>query len=100
LRTTDINFTPFRHIALAVDQASQDGIRKWIAEAGDQEPDTFVLDHGYCVSLYITGPNGLLLEFTVDHPDAEKINEDRRRTARAGLARWLEGEHTSNNVCR
>lgn len=97
---TDINFTRFRHIALAVDQETQDGIKKRIAEAGYHEPDAFVLNHGYCVSLYITDPNGLLLEFTVDDPNAEKINEERRRSAREDLARWLGGDHTSNNVYR
>jgi catechol 2,3-dioxygenase-like lactoylglutathione lyase family enzyme len=97
---TDINFTPFRHVALAVDQETQDSIQKRIAEAGYHEPDTFVLNHGYCVSLYVMDPNGLLLEFTVDHPDAGKIGDERRRTARADLARWLAGDHTSNNAYR
>ena len=31
-------------------------------------------DHGYCKSLYITDPNGLLLEFTVDHPEVDEID--------------------------
>src|ERR1700722_12399513 len=97
---TDINFTPFRHIALAVDRDTQDAIRKRIDAAGYQEPDTFVLDHGYCLSLYITDPNGLLVEFSVDHPEVEKINDDRQRTAREDLARWLAGDHTSNNTYR
>jgi len=97
---TQLNFTPFRHIALAVDQDTQDGIKKRIAEAGYQEPDTFVLDHGYCVSLYVTDPNGLLVEFTVDHPDVERISAERQRTARHDLARWLGGDHTSNNTYR
>jgi glyoxylase I family protein len=97
---TKINPSPFRHIALAVDQATQDGIRGRIEAAGYREPDTFVLDHGYCVSLYITDPNGLILEFTVDHPDAIEIGTERRRLARADLARWLGGDHTSNNQYR
>jgi glyoxylase I family protein len=97
---TAINFSPFRHIALAVDADTQDSIKKRIADAGYTEPDTFILDHGYCVSLYITDPNGLLLEFSVDHPDVEQINADRRRTARQDLARWLGGDHTSNNSYR
>ena len=92
--------SPFRHIALAVDQDTQDQIRKRIAEAGITEPHTFVLEHGYCVSLYVTDPNGLLLEFTVDHPDAERINEVRKVSAREDLARWLAGDHTSNNTYR
>lgn len=97
---TAINFTPFRHIALAVDQVTQDSIQKRIAAAGYREPNTFVLNHGYCVSLYITDPNSLLLEFTVDHPMVEEINEERRRTAKDDLSRWLGGDHTSNNVYR
>jgi glyoxylase I family protein len=97
---TQINFTPFRHIALAVDQAAQDAIQKRIEVAGYRPPQTFVLDHGYCVSLYVTDPNGLLLEFTVDHDDADSINDERRRMARQDLARWLGGDHTSNNTYR
>lgn len=92
--------SPFRHIALATDKETQDGIRERLAAAGYREPDTYVLDHGYCVSLYVTDPNGLLLEFTVDHEDAEKINADRRATAHADLRRWLAGDHTSNNTYR
>jgi glyoxylase I family protein len=97
---TEINFTPFRHVALAVDQGTQDAIRKRIADAGYEEPVTFVLDHGYCVSLYILDPNDLVLEFTVDHPDLDTINAERRQTAKADLARWLSGDHTSNNTFR
>jgi glyoxylase I family protein len=90
----------FRHIALSVDRDTQDAIKKRIDAAGYQEPDTFVLDHGYCVSLYITDPNGLILEFTADHDDADKINAQRRLTARQDLSRWLGGDHTSNNTYR
>jgi glyoxylase I family protein len=97
---TSINFTPFRHIALAVDSDTQDNIKKRIADAGYTEPDTFVLDHGYCISLYVMDPNGLLLEFSVDHPDVEQINSERQRTARKDLSRWLAGDHTSNNTYR
>ena len=97
---TDVNFTPFRHIALAVDQDTQTAIKTRIAAAGYREPDTFVLDHGYCVSLYITDPNGLIVEFSADHPDVETINTVRRSTAHDDLARWLGGDHTSNNTYR
>jgi glyoxylase I family protein len=97
---TEINATPFRHIAMAVDQDTQDAIKKRIADAGYTAPDTYVLEHGYCVSLYITDPNGLILEFTVDSPDAAQINTERRRQAHEDLARWLGGDHTSNNTYR
>jgi hypothetical protein len=44
--------------------------------------------------------NRCLLEFTVDHPDAGTINEERRRTVKEDLARWLGGDHKSNNTYR
>ncbi|MEU4895076.1 VOC family protein [Streptomyces sp. NPDC044780] len=97
---TAINFTPWRHIAFKVDQETQDGMRRRIAAAGYSEEDAYVIDHGWCVSLYITDPNGLMLEFTIDHPDIEKIEAERRTTAHADLARWLGGDHTSNNPWR
>ena len=97
---TEINFTPGRHIAFKVDQESQEAIQKRLAAAGRTEPDAFVIDHGYCVSLYVTDPNGLMLEFVVDHPDVEEIDAVRRRTAHADLARWLDGDHSSNNDWR
>jgi hypothetical protein len=60
----------------------------------------YVLEHGYCRSLYVEDPNGLLLEFTVDHPDVEKISGDRRKDAHSVLKRWLAGDYTSNNLYR
>jgi glyoxylase I family protein len=91
---------PRSHIAFKVDHEAQEGIQKRIADAGYAEPDTFVMDHGYCVSLYVKDPNGLMLEFAVDHPDLDQINAERRRTAHADLARWLSGDHSSNNPWR
>ncbi|MFJ6900695.1 hypothetical protein [Streptomyces hokutonensis] len=62
--------------------------------------DTYVLEHGYCGSLYITDSNGLLLEFTLDAPRIEESDAERRRTVRADLDSWLKGDHTSNNTWR
>ena len=92
--------TPFHHIALKVDKATQKTIERRIKAAGYKRPDTFALEHGYCRSLYIKDPNGLILEFTVDAPSAGRIAKDRKADARATLARWLKGDHTSNNVYR
>src|SRR3954471_12091623 len=50
--------TPFHHIALKVDQETQAEIEGRIQAAGYTAPDTFVLEHGYCRSLYIKDPNG------------------------------------------
>jgi glyoxylase I family protein len=92
--------TPFHHIALNVDTATQAGIEERIAKAGIKPPDTYVLEHGYCRSVYVVDPNGLTLEFTRDHPDVEKITRDRRADAHKELKRWLAGDHTSNNTYR
>jgi glyoxylase I family protein len=92
--------SPFHHIALNVDQETQDAIEKRLATAGYEEPRTFVLEHCYCRSVYVTDPNGLILEFTLDSPRAEQINRDRRARAHADLQRWIAGDHTSNNTYR
>lgn len=92
--------TPFSHIALKVARDSQDAVAKRLSDAGYVEPATFVLEHGYCRSLYVRDPNGLLLELTADHPDSEAIAATRRATAHEDLARWLAGDHTSNNTYR
>ncbi|WP_406140084.1 VOC family protein [Streptomyces sp. NBC_01089] len=89
--------SPFLHIALKVDDATQD---KLIAALKEHDWEHLVIDHGYCVSLYATDPDGLQLEFTRDHPDMERINAERLALAHADLDRWLGGDHTSNNPFR
>ena len=93
-------FTPFNHIALNVDADTQRAIERRLADAGFQPPKTFVLEHGYCRSVYVTDPNGLILEFTLDAPRAEDIKKDRRADAHAELKRWMAGDHRSNNTYR
>jgi glyoxylase I family protein len=82
------------------DRTTQEAIEKRIKDAGYKDPDTFVLEHGYCRSVYIKDPNGLILEFTLDAPNADQIAQDRMADAPATLARWLSGDHTSNNTYR
>jgi glyoxylase I family protein len=92
--------TPFHHIAMKVDAETQAAIERRLRAAGYKEPQMYILEHGYCRSLYAVDPDGMICEFTVDHPDADKIAEERRRTAHADLKRWLAGDHTSNNMFR
>ena len=92
--------SPFVHIALKVEPDVQAGIESRLAAAGYTEPQTFVLEHGYCRSLYVADPNGLLLEFTRDDPRAEQIAAERLSSAHADLRRWMAGDHTSNNTYR
>jgi catechol 2,3-dioxygenase-like lactoylglutathione lyase family enzyme len=92
--------TPFHHVALKVDADVQADVERRLKAAGYAHPKTYVLEHGYCRSLYVEDPDGMILELTVDHPDVEKINATRRATAHADLRRWLGGDHTSNNTYR
>jgi glyoxylase I family protein len=93
--------SPFRHIALKVDRDNQDEIEKRLSDAQWDPPGgTFVLEHGYCRSLYTHDPNGMLLEFTADTEGADEISAARRADAHATLERWLAGDHTSNNEYR
>ncbi|MDR3511954.1 MAG: VOC family protein [Caulobacteraceae bacterium] len=93
-------FSPFHHIALNVDAETQKAIEARIQAAGYKEPQTYVLEHGYCRSVYVTDPNGMILEFTLDAPDAAAINETRRKQAHEDLSRWLAGDHATNNAYR
>ena len=92
--------SPFRHIALKVDADGQADIERRLQEANWKPEGTFVLEHGYCRSLYTEDPNGMLLEFTVDVPNADEINQERAADAHETLRRWLAGDHTSNNLYR
>jgi len=92
--------SPFHHIAMKVDKDVQEGIEKRLRAAQYTEPQMYVLEHGYCRSLYVVDPDGMICEFTVDHPDVEKINATRLKDAHAELKRWLAGNHKSNNMFR
>lgn len=96
----EIPSSPFVHIALNVDRQTQDQIARRIKAAGIGEPDTYLLEHGYCRSLYVKDPNGMIVELAVDAPAAVAKAEDRRRSAHADLRRWLAGDHSSNNDYR
>lgn len=85
------------HLAFACDAGTQDTI------AGRLEAEGIgaqVTDHGYCRSLYVRDPNNLMLEFTVDHPDADRIAAGQRAACHETLARWLAGDRSTNNDIR
>ncbi len=92
--------SPFHHIALHVDAETQQAMEKRIAEAGFKEPETYVLEHGYCRSVYVNDPNGMIVEFVLDLPEAVERAEKWRGRAHSELKRWLEGDYTNNNDYR
>lgn len=92
--------SPFIHIAMKTTAEVQAAIERRLKEADWRPNDTYVLEHGYCRSLYTSDPNGMLLEFTVDAPNAAEISAERLATASEDLKRWLGGDHSSNNIYR
>lgn len=87
----------FVHLALKVDRVQQDRIRQRLK---DSKIEVWEADHGFAYSLYVTDPDGQLIEFTRDPPDADEIDRSQRRTAHEALNRWQSGDRTPNNEQR
>lgn len=88
----------FRHLAMRVDQPTQDAINERLQAAGYFDSgEAYPLHHGYCWSTYVFDPSGLLIEFTVDHDNVDEINRKKAVSAHADLKNWLAGDHTPNN---
>lgn len=87
----------FVHLALKVDLQTRSEIKSRL-----QARDHSVMDieHGYCSSIYVVDPNGLTLEFAVDHADIEQIELQQTKTAHEDLQRWQRGDFTINNHLR
>ena len=85
------------HSAFKVTRQTQDEIRERLKRAGVEHRE---IEHGYCHSLYLTSPDGVRLEFTVDAADVERINKMRRADAHQELKRWLAGDRHTNNEDR
>ena len=96
----EIPSSPFIHIALKYSDEQIRATAERLKAAGYKEPDMYLLEHGYCTSLYCKDPNGMILEMCMDHPDAEAEAPMRKATAHADLKRWLGGDYTSNNHWR
>jgi hypothetical protein len=82
------------HTAFKVTQDGFDELKRRLDAAG---VPVRVIDHGYCVSMYMKTPDDLKLEFTVDAPNAETIAAMRRKDAHSELVRWLAGDRRTNN---
>jgi catechol 2,3-dioxygenase-like lactoylglutathione lyase family enzyme len=85
------------HLALAATASTQDEIQRRLEAEGIP---VRVRDHGYCKSIYATDPDGLVVEFTSDPPDADRIQARARASAHADLRRWMAGDRTVNNAIR
>jgi len=81
----------FVHISLLVESAIQHEIEQRLTRAG-LEPLT--LQHGFCTSLYIKDPNGLTLEFSVDHEDTFGVVEEMT----ASVREWMQSGRQMHKV--
>jgi catechol 2,3-dioxygenase-like lactoylglutathione lyase family enzyme len=89
--------SPFDHVALLATPELQAAVAERARAAGGV---SFTIDHGYCRSLYVQDPDGLVIELTVDDPAALRDASTHRERAHAELARWRAGDRRANNVYR
>lgn len=87
----------YDHVALRATPEVQAAIAERADGAGVGH---LTIDHGYCTSMYVRDPDGLLVEVTVDLPAAVAAAPERRARAGAELDRWLAGDRTDNNTYR
>jgi glyoxylase I family protein len=87
----------YNHIAFKAEADTYDELKQRLEGARVPYRET---NHGYCKSIYVTSPDGLIVEFTEDPPDAAQIDAERRADAHAELARWLAGDRRTNNSLR
>ena len=81
------------HIAMEVDREQFDAIKARL-DASEYEP--FVVDHGIAHALYVRDPNGLLVEFSLDGPDANSYYYQDPVKAHEGMERYIAGDRSPN----
>lgn len=87
----------YDHIAFKAERQTYDELKRRLDTAGEKYRET---NHGYCKSIYVASPDGLIVEFTQDPDDVATIDAIRRADAHSELARWLSGDRHTNNELR
>jgi catechol 2,3-dioxygenase-like lactoylglutathione lyase family enzyme len=82
------------HLAIYVSAEDQLRIKARLEAAGHSP---FMIDHGFCVSLYSKDPDGLTVEFASEPDNREETAAWQAETAHDTLARWVSGDKTTNN---
>jgi glyoxylase I family protein len=87
----------FTHSAIAVTRQGQDQAKERLDAAGLRP---YQIDHGYCQSLYVNDPDGMVVELTSDPDDIAELQQWQADSAHETLSRWLAGDRTPNNDVR
>ncbi len=87
----------YDHAALKVSKASFDELVERLRAARMKH---LVLNHGYCLSLYVESDQGYMIEFTFDPDNATEIREIQKHSAHEVLKQWTSGLRESNNTWR
>jgi glyoxylase I family protein len=87
----------YDHIAFKAEPETYEELKRRLEGAGEKYREA---NHGYCKSIYVASPDGLNVEFTQDPEDVAEIDAIRRADAHSELARWLSGDHHTNNELR
>ena len=87
----------YDHIAFKAEPQTYEELKQRLERAGEKYRET---NHGYCKSIYVSSPDGLIVEFTQDPEDVAEIDAIRRADAHSELARWLGGDRRVNNQLR
>jgi len=87
----------YDHIAFKAEPETYEELKRRLERAGEKYRET---NHGYCKSIYVSSPDGLIVEFTQDPEDVAEIDALRRADAHSELARWLSGDRRTNNELR
>jgi len=85
------------HIAFKAEPETYDELKRRLEAAGEPYRES---NHGYCKSIYVSSPDGLIVEFTQDPEDVAEIDAIRRADAHSELARWMAGDRRTNNELR
>jgi catechol 2,3-dioxygenase-like lactoylglutathione lyase family enzyme len=87
----------YDHIAFKAEPETYEELKRRLEAAGEKYRES---NHGYCKSIYVQSPDGLIVEFTQDPDDVAEIDAIRRADAHSELARWLTGDRRTNNQRR
>lgn len=84
----------FTHVAIAASREDQDKVKARLDAAG---LSSYFIDHGYCLSLYVNDPDGMVVEFTSEPDNGADIWAWQAKTSHQTLTRWMAGDHAPNN---